>query len=989
MDSQHGKSQTPLGEESNILERTARIISSVRGAKPDYAHLAAELEPILPFTLFGIVLLRHDREAVRVTVCQKEGENWGTRYYQHPLVDSMVERIANLLTVETPAENAQELTGTLREPETEDLLVRSFPRDANCLPAECGDALCNYPHLQTVLIAPLVAGGKLLGSLELGSVEVDTYADLELQRLIHAIARVLATAIEGAQVGGNVEIQDRQRAELKDVSTFLTTAADLQIILDRIVVGVANALHVASAIVRFDHRQCSLSLEAQRGLDSIVLQKILDQHPVLSKQTIIGSTLLNRTSQVSQDIAQDAQFPGSSNFATELSVRSIFCYPLITGEYIYGTLLLLSPETGGFTPLKLDIFALFAAQATVAIQNGMLLQSAQERRRFQNAIEQLERAEQQNVFASPDALDERELLKQLRVSSHNTFGVSLGSLLRFISEHLLTLSERHLQDMRRLLHSENLPTAHQVHEELALLRRQVASPESATFLAHASDIERFARPSGLEGTEHLLDAANRALARADLLGDISAALMQALQVDEANPQAYVYLKRTLVEPWLIVDLSGTCIYLNRAAEVFCGMHEGLRDASVWEHWPEHNSQNPFGSFRALSAHEGGALTLELALDAVLPHMRQLKDVLGYLREFTEASTLDEQAVRASETLAGLSRPQPTSLRCAIAAEPLPGQVAQAPGSQSLTRVWSIAESQEPRTVIAPPVNRLSPPAMLLDSSPSDRHYQFVRYALYNGDGQKFANALHIHDITEQVRDEKNKSVLLASVSHDLRTPLTTIKAAVTGLLQPDVVWEDDIRREILEDIDAETDHLHTLVNALVEMSRIEMGALSLDKEWCDVVELVHTTLSRSRRMLADFVVHTDIQAPLPLIYADYAQVERVLYNLLENAARHSPRGSTLFVKVDIPAQKQLPPGLPEIIARGVRVQVIDQGPGVPEEERERIFKSFYSLDAQGNGLGLAICRGVIEAHQGKIWVDAGGVDGEEGSRFVFVLPISS
>src|SRR5258707_13314465 len=104
MDSQNGKAQASLGDESNILERVARIISSVRGAKPDYAHLAAELEPALPFDIFGIVLLRHDRKAVRVTVCQKAGETWVARYHQHPLAESMAEHFLHALT---PAEPPQ------------------------------------------------------------------------------------------------------------------------------------------------------------------------------------------------------------------------------------------------------------------------------------------------------------------------------------------------------------------------------------------------------------------------------------------------------------------------------------------------------------------------------------------------------------------------------------------------------------------------------------------------------------------------------------------------------------------------------------------------------------------------------------------------------------------------------------------------------------------------------------------------------------------
>ena len=172
----------------------------------------------------------------------------------------------------------------------------------------------------------------------------------------------------------------------------------------------------------------------------------------------------------------------------------------------------------------------------------------------------------------------------------------------------------------------------------------------------------------------------------------------------------------------------------------------------------------------------------------------------------------------------------------------------------------------------------------------------------------------------------------------------------------------------------------------VAVRRIEMGALVLDKEWCDVVELVHSTLTRAQRLLADFSVQTRIQSPLPLIHADYAQVERALYNLLENAARHSPRHTQIGVTVDILGQKALPTGMAGTVARGVRVQVMDEGPGIPEEERERVFRSFYSMDAHGNGLGLAICRGIIEAHQGRIWVEA---NERGGANFVFVLPIAS
>jgi len=271
--------------------------------------------------------------------------------------------------------------------------------------------------------------------------------------------------------------------------------------------------------------------------------------------------------------------------------------------------------------------------------------------------------------------------------------------------------------------------------------------------------------------------------------------------------------------------------------------------------------------------------------------------------------------------------------------------------------------------------------MQLNSAPSDRHYQFMRYALYNPRGQLLANALQIQDITEQVRDEKNKSVLLSTVSHDLRTPLTTIKPAVPGLLQPEVDWDEQWRREILEDIDAGADHLYKLVNSLIEMSRIDMGALVLEKEWCDLVEIVHNALVRAERLLAGHAVRTQFHPHLPQVQVDYVQLGRVLLHLLENAVRHSPENAEIVIAVDDLVQDR-----PEDGHRFLRVQIIDHGSGVPEEERARIFKTFYSLDSQGIGLGLAICRGIIEAHQGRIWVES-APDG--GACFIFTLPISS
>lgn len=953
------RTQTPTIEESSIVERVARIVSSGhawRGTKPDYAHLAAELEPTIPFDVLGIVLLRHDRQAVRITVCTRAADaSWVEQYHQHPLEESMTGRV-------------------LQHPE---MMVQNYPGGLDGPPAQSGDALSGYPQLHATLIAPLMVGERVLGTLELGSVAFNTYDDETLQRLIKAVVSVLAAAIESAQTGGNVEIQDRQRRALKQVSSALASTMDLPTILHRIVVGIAEALHVASAIVTLG-RGHGLRLEAQSGLDPLVLRKVVESSEVRGERSIVGYTLQRRQPFVSHDISVDERFPASRIFATELAVRSIFSYPLVTGTTIYGALLLCSPEPGGFTPLKADILSLFAGQATIAIHTGMLLESAHQRSRFQEAIEQLERAQQQKV-------DEQELLERVRQESQRTFGISFTSLLRFISDHLLTRNERDLQALMHAAQEEYKEPFDATQAQGVLRETEIFAPLDERESLRETSVTWLTR------------TAEAALARADLLRDVGAALATAQAQSLAyarskepwgatsavrgdNLQLHKQSTDDRTDAWFVVDLDGRCMYMNPVAEVFCG----IRLMEAWEDVAIANS------------------TLEDVFAAILPRIRNVNEVSLYLRNFAMDTSTEDFSSR-DEAAAIMKRNfSNDTVRCVVAVEPTEQIKPLLPTSLSLLTQdgeirkntfqgsLSIARSKE--------ANKAS----------ADRYYQMTRYPLYNRNGQLLARALQVHDVTEQVRDEKNKSVLLSSVSHDLRTPLTTIKAGVSGLLQLDVVWDEQLRYEILKDIEAEADHLDVLVNALIDMSRIEMGALVLEKEWCDVVEILHSALIRVERTLAgrpvQIITSSESQPRLPLIQADYVQLERVFYNLLENAASRSSlaevqtgiemRRSEIVVTLEIiDADSEVEFHEMPSMARGesrrgmLRVRVIDHGPEVPESEREHLFKSFYSQgNAPGGGLGLAICRGIVEAHQGRIWVESAS-DGR--SYFIFTLPAYS
>src|SRR5260370_42043555 len=303
---------------------------------------------------------------------------------------------------------------------------------------------------------------------------------------------------------------------------------DLSSILNQIVDGIAQALNVSSAIVIFDQRGGRLRLEAQSGLEPAKLRAIVGRREALTDQSIIGYTLRRHQPCVSHDISTDERFPGGRSFTAELGIRSIFSYPLVTGTTVYGALILCSPEPGGFTPLKADILSLFAGQATIAIHTGMLLESAHQRSRFQEAIEQLEQAHQQKA-------DEYELLTRLRTEPQRTFGVSFTSLLRFISDHLLTRNERDLQALMYAARAEydGITSPQTTQSQTLAQRTKSASDWSSTaeaFTPHtlSGEQETLRLDPRATSVTCLKQTAEAALARADLLRDLGGAPPTAL-----------------------------------------------------------------------------------------------------------------------------------------------------------------------------------------------------------------------------------------------------------------------------------------------------------------------------------------------------------------------------------------------------------------------------------------------------------------------------
>lgn len=222
-----------------------------------------------------------------------------------------------------------------------------------------------------------------------------------------------------------------------------------------------------------------------------------------------------------------------------------------------------------------------------------------------------------------------------------------------------------------------------------------------------------------------------------------------------------------------------------------------------------------------------------------------------------------------------------------------------------------------------------------------------------------------------------KSELLSNVSHELRSPLTSIKGTISSLLQKDITLNDEDKDMLLTGVSEETDRLISLVTNLLNMSRLEAGAWYPDRESCYIQDIVNDVTERQKWSGKKRIFITDIGPDIPPVFADSTQIKQVITNLVENAIAYSDGGSTIIISAGTDGNT-------------VQVSVTDYGEGIPPEDIDKLFDKFYrgSLNRHqpgGTGLGLAICKSIIENHGGRVWVES---QPGRGSVFYFTLPIA-
>jgi two-component system phosphate regulon sensor histidine kinase PhoR len=246
------------------------------------------------------------------------------------------------------------------------------------------------------------------------------------------------------------------------------------------------------------------------------------------------------------------------------------------------------------------------------------------------------------------------------------------------------------------------------------------------------------------------------------------------------------------------------------------------------------------------------------------------------------------------------------------------------------------------------------------------------------EGATIGRILVLRDITREGEAERMRSALISNVSHELRSPLTSIKGYVETLIHGGP-WDPGEEREFLDIISSAADKLANLVDNLLDAAKMEAGVLTLEREPVRVERIAHQVVAQKQPLTPRHALRLEAEPGLPIVHADPLRVEQVITNLVENAIKYSPEGGPITVRL-------------ESNAGGIGVSVTDQGMGVPPGLADRLFERFYRADGEvirttkGLGLGLFICRSLVEAHGGQIGVQSRGAG--KGSTFWFTLPSS-
>jgi two-component system sensor histidine kinase KdpD len=269
---------------------------------------------------------------------------------------------------------------------------------------------------------------------------------------------------------------------------------------------------------------------------------------------------------------------------------------------------------------------------------------------------------------------------------------------------------------------------------------------------------------------------------------------------------------------------------------------------------------------------------------------------------------------------------------------------------------------------------LVPPYLTLNVSGLQYIFTFIAFLVVGVVISALASKTREQVIQRQ--KEKLQTALLNSISHDLRTPLSSVTGSLSALLDNDAGLDDVTRKELLETAFTESDRLNQLVGNLLDMTRMEAGALQINRKACELRDVLGVTLEQLKENIGARNIRIDIPKDFPEISVDFLFMMKVFFNLIDNALKYSPGNTPIDIKAAVFKDK-------------VKIEIKDQGIGIPKGDLKHIFEKFYRVarpqQIMGTGLGLSICKGIIEAHGGEISAEN---NFDRGAAFIITIPLT-
>ncbi len=637
---------------------------------------------------------------------------------------------------------------------------------------------------------------------------------------------------------------------------------------------------------------------------------------------IAGWTVCNNQSAIVPDTWTDERYYRDVDQHTGLSLRSILSIPLRVKENVIGVLQAVDTKIDRFSAADLASLELLATPAAIAIENAQLYEQAQqeiaERKRVEEALRESKELFEKTFSSQLDAIF---LLDEKTPPTITNCNAAAADIFGYTHQEMLgrTTSFLHVNETVLKEFQDHLYSATKKHGFLQLPDFRMKRKDGTIF-----------------PTEH---SAVR------------------LEDEQGNCIGWVSVVRDITE--------------RKRAE------ETLRHRNA-----------ELTALNAIATTINQSPSLDHVLNAILYRVLQVINIdVGWIQLLDEETDTLYLSVHHGFSPEMVHETKPAKL-----GESMVGQVAQSGQPIVVDQVsddpWLSIEIDKQKTLYAfagvPIKSRDRVLGVMGVFSRSPRQTSPQEVQLLTAIGHQIGVAIENARLNEEASEieilqelDRLRSELIANVSHELRTPLGLIKVFCTTLLREDVEFDRETQREFLHDIDAETGKLERIVDNLLDLSRMESGRLRLDKRPTDITQLTQDVV-RAMQMdiqpIQHVLVHDLPSTPLMAV-ADSKYIEQVLRNLLSNAIKYSPQGGTITVGGRDDEMQLL-------------IWVSDHGIGIPQQDLARVFERFYRVEnevtrnVRGAGLGLAVCRGIIEAHGGRIWAES---TPGAGSTFYFTL----